>query len=396
MGETMRSVDMGELLLRFRRMMRTAKPHAVVNIAYSRFAFITSQPKLLLVQLNGVSDLAEHYGAEFHVVQRTDVIVVFPEDRMRHVPEFMDRVLACIMPDRQEQDREGEEVATVYRVPEQYAELRLRLDHYDKLVQAEQPPAPAVAAALPLEGPLTPALVGEIQSLILDLDVRRYVRSQLVYQNSQPGRKEAVYREYFVSIDELRRALFPKVEIGDTGLFHEICRTLDLRMLEAMGQELHRLPSGRVGLNICLDTVHTGFFDGFLRRLQGRGLPMPVLEIGVQAFLSNPGKAERATARLRKLGCGVVLDGISLDLVQYLWFDRFDVDFVKFYAHREHFARLGDAGDLDRLRRISRKAIFCHCDHPTAISIGHALGIDKYQGWLLDEDAKPAALVATA
>lgn len=74
-------VALNELVMRVRRMMRTSAKRTVLFIRYSRFAFIRDDPRQRLVRMNGVKELAAHYGAECLIVGGLDAVVTFPDGK---------------------------------------------------------------------------------------------------------------------------------------------------------------------------------------------------------------------------------------------------------------------------------------------------------------------------
>jgi EAL domain-containing protein (putative c-di-GMP-specific phosphodiesterase class I) len=379
-----------ELVMRLRRMMRVGSKHAVVNVRFSRFAFIRNNPRLLLLQINGVKDLADHYGVEFYVIGNTDPLVIFDEKDATLALEVADRITANILPDREERDADEEAVAHVFMVPRDYADLRQQVDNYQVQERLEASEAAAAAAPVavvgPLEGPLTPALVGQLHALLDNSDVKPHVRAQTVFHTADGKSWEPVYAEVFTSMADLRKDLFPKVHLrGRRNLFQELCQRLDGHVLSAVNGRGFQLSVKQIGLNVGMETLTGPEFAPFLKTWSTRGLPLPLLEINVNALMEDIGVSVKALAAAKERGLEVVVDGIGIDMFPFFNPDRFPARFYKVLATREHLPLLGQNEYVSALRRLGPGVVFCRCDHPTIVSIGRAVGVDKFQGWLLDK-----------
>jgi hypothetical protein len=435
-----------ELIMRLRRMARTGTRHAVMHVQFSKFAYIRSRPKLLLIQVNSVKDLATHYGAEFHLIHNVDVFVIFDEKSVQKALDAADRITANIFSDRDEMDGDDGEIVHVYMVPRDYTELRQLVDcyrvgerhpdgdvtvalapapaleplepepaprpafrpapHLGSLPYPLSTPAPAPAPVQPpaqpsylpqwgtphpaelpvLEGTLTPSLVGHLQTLVDSADLRPYIRAQTAYHTANGRSGAAVYAEVFTSMGDLRKTLFPNVHLrGHPNLFQELCQGLDRRVLSLLGAGKFPIGDRQISVNVGVSTLLGPELHDCVKSFSARGLPLPLLEVNAQALLEDIGATTRALAAVKRLGVDIVVDGITLDMFPFLNPDGFQARFYKILSLREHFPLLERSEYVSVLRRLSAQVIFCRCDHPTTLSIGRALAVDKFQGWLIDK-----------
>jgi c-di-GMP-related signal transduction protein len=95
-----------------------------------------------------------------------------------------------------------------------------------------------------------------------------------------------------------------------------------------------------------------------------------------------------AGKRLQERGYRRCLDGVSHQALLYINFRRLDVDFVKVvwddallqvedHVMRELREAIADCG--------AERIILTRCGRRKAIDVGHAMGIELFQGWQVDQ-----------
>lgn len=392
--------EVEQFITRVRRMARASSLYVIINVCYSAFPFVRRDRQLRRIQLNGARELAEHYGAEFWPVLGMDAFVVFPESAFRKVPEFIDRVTANFFPDRIQGDLDVGQLVQSYNVPGGYSELRQRANEYlEVATRGAAAPAHAHAPAAQaepfgeLEGPLNARLVGHMEEAVEDLDIGRYLRSQLVFRTVTDGEWEPFYCEYFTGVADLHREHFPKVQMQNRRrLFHEFCQCLDEKMLDGLGS---RRRSGAddvaIGINLGIKSVSGPLLSNLRRATPWVARSAVVVELDVLLLLEDVAASRRATAMLREQGYRIAVDGVTLDLLGYISPERFDADFFKVHVAHDRLGSLNDPESIGALRRLGReRVIFCRCDHEMAVTVGRAIGCDKFQGRLIDQLAGAA------
>lgn len=397
--------EVERFIARVRRMARSSALFIVANVTYSAFPFIRQDRQLLRIQLNGTQELAEHFGAEFWPMLGMDAFVVFPESAFRKVPEFIDRVTANFFPDRVQDDLDQGQLVQSYNVPGGYGDLRQRVNDYLEVAAARAAAAPCAAApavapsaARPpeLEGPLSARLVGYLEDAVEALDIGRYLRNQTVYRAGADGSWQPLYCEYFTGMEELYRDNFPKVQmLGRRRLFHEFCQCLDEKMLSGVGGQRGTVANDSgIGINLGIKSVSGPLLANLRSAAKalrvGRG--DVVVELDVLLLLEDVAVSRRATGMLRDEGYRIAVDGVTLDLLGYISPERFDADFFKVHVAHDRLGSLNDPESIGALRRLGReRVIFSHCDHEMAVTVGRAIGCDKFQGRLIDRLAGVAA-----
>ena len=244
-----------------------------------------------------------------------------------------------------------------------------------------------------LGGPLTARLLSLLDHRISRLDIRPFVHRQMVYRHRAVAGQTwtPVIDEWLIGVSSLASKHFPDVELDKRNPYHlEFCSILDERLiLHLMTTKAHFL--GPVSLNLALDTILDRLFDDFAVHVAPGELPRLHVEIDCSEIFADIGKAKTAIARLRGLGCGVIVDGMTLDLLPYVRVNRFDFDLLKIRLPRLEIGRLMDDSCVMALRRLPHeKIVFTRCDTDAALTAGLMLDVGMFQGWHIDEQADRA------
>ena len=213
-----------------------------------------------------------------------------------------------------------------------------------------------------------------------DYFAERFVK-QLAVAQLGPLRHDIVQHEYFVSIAELRKAIFPDANLRECGaLFRSLTLLLDQVMIRALPFMNDLLRPFSINLNI--ETVYSKSFQDALERISPEGFsvefPQPSLLKNFESFLS-------AREFLKNRGISTSVDQIYPDTLGLLSFGDTRPDLAKIYwrgqrgemigVHRDKIASLADTGIAVVMSRIDSQA---------AIDYAHDAGITALQGHLIE------------
>ncbi len=216
--------------------------------------------------------------------------------------------------------------------------------------------------------------------------VGKFVRHQAIVLQSDSQFVAPTMREFYVSIDLLRKSFFPGVEMrGSKRAFQSLTHMLDQLMLRSLPfLPKDGLPSS---LNINVHSILTQTFDSVLKTTSLENftfeIPQPMIASHFEEFC-------KARDMIFARGGRIAVDQIFPDTVGSL--DLAEV--------RPHIAKLHWKGDLksssDAHREFVKRTldrgiamIMSRVDDPAALQIGQEFGIRNFQGFLIDE--MPAA-----
>ena len=300
---------------------------------------------------------------------------------------------AALPPSASEDDRS--KLIHLYELPGDYAPARERANHYIEAARAAAQigsanPAPERALQSDsVRGPLTPWALDQIVRLFADIDIRRYVRSQNIYQGDG-ARWTVIGAEYFVSADDLKRERFPRLDIHNPErLFMELCAALDRRLMHQLADAPESLALGALFLNIAVESVLDSPFANFVRSVPAARRGQITFELNRGDLLLNLATTLNAIAILRQEGFRVALDALHPQLLLYLDPGKFAADYYKIRVSKDILEQLDNADVLRAMQSLPvDKIIFYRCDNEGALAIGRKLGVTMFQGWLIDDAAQ--------
>ncbi|HEY4123171.1 MAG TPA: EAL domain-containing protein, partial [Rhizomicrobium sp.] len=238
-------------------------------------------------------------------------------------------------------------------------------------------------------GPLTAWSVDQIEKLLMEIDLRRYVRTQPVYEYRPDNTWLPLLEEYFVSFADLKRERFPKLEFeAPEHLFLELCQALDRRLLAELTQRFDSIAGRRINLNISVNSILGPAFAQFCFVVPKNQRPMICFELHRGDLLQDFALTLNAMMSLHREGFKVAIDSVTPDMVNYLNLAGFEADYIKINVSKDRADQLTDATIRQGLTRIPKeKLIFFRCDNEKALAIGLEIGVSKFQGWLIDDAA---------
>ncbi|MCH7938029.1 MAG: hypothetical protein IH994_13230 [Proteobacteria bacterium] len=202
----------------------------------------------------------------------------------------------------------------------------------------------------------------------------------------KPGKEpEELMKEYFISIDALKKHVFPNVELRGAGnLFNQLTITLDRVLIQAFDDINPQRQSCSVNMNV--ESVFTRTFEEFLGGSGGTPLANIVFEFRQDNILQQFDEFEIAADLITSRGGLVAIDAIFPETVGLVNLHRLHATFAKIFwrtgaeetlpAQKDEIKKMQDQGLIFILARL---------DDETGIQVGHDLGINVFQGFYVDK-----------
>ena len=374
-------------------MLRSSNTYYVIHVGYSAFSFMRNNQDLLQLLQNTTQDTVQPHGGTIYQMRKGDQFVVFTEAAGPKIATMVDNITAAAFPDREPGDDDEQVLARAFRVPQDYLELRRTASVYLDATgapMAPAPPAPVAADAKPikddLDGPLTAWALSRIENALGEMDLSAYLRTQTVYERRSDGSWLPLFEEHYTSVAELHRDKFPKVVLNpDDRMFMELCRALDRRSVPEIIRRHRGKPGHRRSLNVSLTTFAGSFFGKFLKEAAESERKTLLLEINRSDLLHQPRETTKALKAMREAGFGIVLDGVTLDLLPLTSLHRVDFDYIKIALAPATMWLLKDGDCVAALKKLPRdKIILSRCEKESALTVGQAFHLNKFQGWVID------------
>jgi EAL domain-containing protein (putative c-di-GMP-specific phosphodiesterase class I) len=381
-----------DLLALTRRLLRSPQARVAITAELSALLGLHGDPKRFRLHQSLLRDMASRAGGDSFVMRTGDVAIVVPPDGSAGGQAILDDIVDLIAKDCDLASETLRRRIASYAIPEQFPQFREWVARYLGRGMADMGGTQGVGASLPeadesLRGRMTADMLSRIEHRILRCDIREFVRQQPVCRAPAHSREKwhPVIQERFLGIEALRTRFFPGVELVKHGpLFQELCLILDERLVHhLLANRLDRVV--KTSLNISIETALDPMIDLLGKRIEDGDRSQLLFEIACIEFLGDVARGQRAVARLRDYGFGVILDGVGLPLLPYLSLGRIDCDLIKVQFARDHVQSLAQESGLKAIRDLPPgKIVFSRCDHESAVDVGRTLGIGLYQGWLID------------
>jgi EAL domain-containing protein (putative c-di-GMP-specific phosphodiesterase class I) len=378
-----------DFILRVRRMQRLGTTHTVVNLVLNAIDPLAKSRRALEAVQQSLQEIAKVTNAVYAEMSNGDVFLIW--EKIADAGRLIAQLVDVMLPEESKGEDTSKFVLT-YSMPGDYTQLRERANHYVEVVRAA---ASMMAEGVPAEalkseaarGPLTAWSADQIGRLLNEIDLRRYSRTQPIYRHEAGGKWAPVCEEYFVSIEDLRRERFPKLEIiTPEHLFLALCETLDQRLLTSLAENPQTIAGRHFHLNLSVAAVMSATFARFAHGIPREQRSLIGFELHRGDLLQDFARTLGAIETLKDEGFKVALDSITPDMANYINLAAFDVDYIKINVSRDRAEQLNDPAIRKSLAQIpAERLIFFRCDNERALAAGLELGVSLFQGWLIDD-----------
>jgi len=370
-----------DFILRVRRMQRTGIPCLVLNFMLNAIEPLKKDEKLMVLAQKKLKAYASLTNGAYFEMSNGDVFLVWENPGESRL--MASRAVEAALP---EYENNTSIFLLTYRMPDNYALLRESTNAYVDDVRAKIAVREEEESIDESTGRLTAKNVDQIERLLGDTDVTRYGRMQVIYRHDH-GAWTPLAEEYFISIEELRREYFPKLDIaGSEHFFFSVCSVLDRKLLTAMTDAYDTVAGKTVNLNLSISSIMGTIFAQFVRRVPQDQRRLIGFELHCGDLLQNFALTLDAITSLRREGFRIIIDSLTPSMALYLNLDKFPVDRIKINVTKELVAQLDDSDVQKALGKVpTEKIIFFHCDNERALKLGIEMGVSTYQGWLIDE-----------
>jgi EAL domain-containing protein (putative c-di-GMP-specific phosphodiesterase class I) len=241
--------------------------------------------------------------------------------------------------------------------------------------------------------PLPPLDAEMLERLVTGLDradLSNHVRQQSVCAIVGAAPPKALFSEIYVSINRLREAMAPNVDLAaNRWLFQHFSETLDRRVLAWLNREAGGLLKTGFSININVGSILSDAFLRFEQQVSAALHGTVILELRVEDVFADLEAYAFARDFVHQRGYRICLDSLTPEVMALLNRERLGVDIMKLFWHPDlpEEMRRGHGPDLaERLREHDgNRTILARCDDPAALELGRSLGITMFQGRYMDK-----------
>ena len=202
----------------------------------------------------------------------------------------------------------------------------------------------------------------------------------------KPGKKpEELMKEYFISMEALKKHVFPNVELRGAGnLFNQLTITLDRVLIKTFDNINPGRKSCSINLNV--ESVFTRTFEEFLGDSGGTPLSNIVFEFRQDNILQQFDEFQIAADLITSRGGLIAVDAIYPETVGLVNLHRLHATFAKIFWRPGAEETLPAPGDeIKKMQDQGLIFIIARLDDATGIQVGHALDINVFQGFYVDD-----------
>ncbi|MCB2106836.1 MAG: EAL domain-containing protein [Rhodobacteraceae bacterium] len=225
-----------------------------------------------------------------------------------------------------------------------------------------------------------------------DKFVKAFVRHQDTVVKASGKPLQSTMTEYFISMDLIRKPLFVDVEMRGSGrLFNEFTLVLDQIMLQAFNQ-MATPPNARCSLNLNVESVFTQAFETFIEETPAAKLKQVVFEFRQSNIVENFDEFQIARGLIKAKGATIAVDQIFPQTVGLV-----DLEYIGASLCKIHWRNGAEDILKERQRAIKYiqdcnvTPILIRVDAEKALEVGASMGINMYQGFLIDDMLKQQA-----
>jgi len=209
-----------------------------------------------------------------------------------------------------------------------------------------------------------------------------FIKRQAVVDLSYTAPRKVSFFEYYTSLFAVQQKLAQGISLTqDKPLFYQLTETLDKKMLAALPNlNLFRNPK-IISLNLNLSSLGLPIFEKTVKALKSK----VYVELQIADIFENTEKYFEALTRLHKVGHKVILDGVTVQNIDYIYPERMKADFIKIFWSPAWMEEKNQSLLSDLLKKYPvQNVIFARCDSEQAVRFGQKLGLRLFQGHFID------------
>jgi hypothetical protein len=229
---------------------------------------------------------------------------------------------------------------------------------------------------------LTPLQLARTEEALAQADLANLMRRQAVSAVVGRAAPQPVFHEIFVSINDLRQTVLPKVNLGGSPwLFQHLTETLDRRVLSLLNKHDDRTLAGDISINLNVATLLSPEFLVFDDNIRAGMRGTIVLELQKIDIFADLGAYLFARDFAHDRGYRICIDGLTHQTLPFVDRERLGADLVKVIWEPDLADPTRAAAFGEAIKRCGpARVILCRCDSRQAIDFGQAHGITLFQG----------------
>jgi hypothetical protein len=223
--------------------------------------------------------------------------------------------------------------------------------------------------------------------------LKTFARGQQICVIPERGPIKPKMTEFYISIDLLRKPFFEGVDLRASGdRFVELTKILDTIMLNSF-ETLAKVANGqRITINLNVPSIFSKAFENFIEKTPSDVMRNVVVEFRQEDAVLNYDGYAIARDQLRSKGAQIAIDQIEPSAIGLVNIGFLDAQIAKLHWHADGEDNFYDRQEVvEKFRKAGIQPVLSRVDEERACTVGSDLGIEMYQGFLIDTMIKAAA-----
>lgn len=370
-----------------------------VHIRLSELPPSHRQPHFIRMVSRTLESLAVSQGVQIFNLSNLDVVLMCRNAPIDEVDDAVFRVRALFNEDSitQAEDGSAEDRFSAWYDLSQSPDLKDFEDSVvaiDKLIASAnskllEPMTTGRASKVMRGEALTPDMLQGIMQKLLEARIGDLVHRQPTVRVSANKKQELAFREHYISMEELRARIAPKVNIFSSHwLFQYLSEVIDARVLEVLSRLDYATMDYPVSINLNVSTIMSRPFQNF-NAIVGENTDKVVIEIQMIDIFADMRGYEQTRDWLQERGYRVLIDGLNPLTLDFFNPITLKADFIKINWGPEVQGGLGQ-GQTEQIKSVIKQmkpgtVVLSRVDSEEGVSWGLGLGIMCFQGHFIDK-----------
>lgn len=378
-----------KLLENLQYLEKKPQGYCAVHVHLSQLQKTNLKPDYIRIAERAFDEIRLSHNSDLFILGNYDIFLTCPGTKVSGIDKALAAVKSLFKADPlvEKRDISGEEsFSSWYDLEEDFDYFKEAV--VSAILSGKKSSMQAGYASMDDEK-LTPKNLDQLARSFKKLDARPLMRNQSAVKIGATGQGQLLFREYFVSIGDLRKKIAPNIDLlADRWLFQFLTTILDQRVLHMLRtQSMDDLPKN-VSLNLNLQTIHSKDFQLF-DQFVGKEANRIILEFQPVDVFSNINDYYEVRDLLQGRGYKVLIDALQPLVLDYFDPSMLSADFYKIaWGDRlgGSTTKEGAAETRELIHSIgSSKVVISHVDSEEAIKYGLQLGVSRFQGFFVDK-----------
>lgn len=387
-----------KLLLEYMRRLEPKKAqHKAVRLHISDLKPYNRREHHMRAAENSFENLIKSLKGQLFIAKNSDMFFFFKNEAQPQAETVVQKVRFLFSDDPLLEDEEPGEnrFSTWYDTATEYEEL---LNVIETLLETEEKRKKETRnrmdtrQALKIrqrEGePMTPEILARVETALERTDLSNLVRRQFICHVDAQMIPVQSFSEMFISISDLRETMIPGINLlANRWLFQHLTETLDRRMLSLLSKNDALTISGDISFNANVATLLSQGFQEFDDNISASRRGSMIIELQKVDIFADLGAYLFAREYVQDKGYRICLDGLTHDTLGLVDREKLGADMIKLVWHPDMVD--GGSDMHEKVRALVKhanpsKVILCRVDTREAIDFGQSVGIQMFQGHLVE------------